>query len=85
MIEIIAISGSLRAASTNSALVAALAANAPADCRVEIYDGLGRLVGRWSASGQSIMIDVARLAAGPYRLRIVQRGTETSPTFIKEP
>lgn len=43
MIEIIAISGSLRAASTNSALLAALAANAPADCRVEIYDGLGRL------------------------------------------
>ncbi|UCI26950.1 NADPH-dependent FMN reductase [Mesorhizobium sp. B2-8-5] len=43
MIEIIAISGSLRAASTNSALVAALAANAPADCRVEVYDGLGRL------------------------------------------
>jgi hypothetical protein len=52
---------------------------------LELYDGLGRLVGRWSASGQSIMIDVARLAAGPYRLRIVQRGTETSPTFIKEP
>ncbi|MDX8443729.1 NADPH-dependent FMN reductase [Mesorhizobium australafricanum] len=43
MLNIIAISGSLRAASTNSALVAALAANAPADCRVEIYDGLGRL------------------------------------------
>ncbi|TPK92296.1 MULTISPECIES: NADPH-dependent FMN reductase [unclassified Mesorhizobium] len=43
MIEIIAISGSLRAASTNSALVAALTANAPADCRVEVYDGLGRL------------------------------------------
>jgi len=43
LIEIIAISGSLRAASTNSALVAALAANAPADCRVGIYDGLGRL------------------------------------------
>ncbi|MBZ9885393.1 NAD(P)H-dependent oxidoreductase [Mesorhizobium sp. CA10] len=43
MIEIIAISGSLRAASTNSALVAALAANAPAACRVQVYDGLGRL------------------------------------------
>ncbi|PBC06883.1 NADPH-dependent FMN reductase [Mesorhizobium sp. WSM3859] len=43
MIEIIAISGSLRAASTNSALLAALAANTPADCRVEVYDGLGRL------------------------------------------
>ncbi|MDX8453636.1 NADPH-dependent FMN reductase [Mesorhizobium sp. VK9D] len=43
MLNIIAISGSLRAASTNSALVAALAANAPADCRVEVYDGLGRL------------------------------------------
>lgn len=43
MIDIIAISGSLRAASTNSALVAALAANAPDDCRVEIYDGVGRL------------------------------------------
>ncbi|TPI13576.1 NAD(P)H-dependent oxidoreductase [Mesorhizobium sp. B4-1-3] len=43
MIEIVAISGSLRAASTNSALLAALAANAPADCRVQLYDGLGRL------------------------------------------
>jgi len=43
LIEIIAISGSLRAASTNSALVVALAANAPADCRVQVYDGLGRL------------------------------------------
>ncbi len=43
MIEIIAISGSLRAASTNSALVAALAANTPAGCRISVYDGLGRL------------------------------------------
>jgi len=43
LIEIIAISGSLRAASTNSALIAALAANAPADCRIQVYDGLGRL------------------------------------------
>jgi NAD(P)H-dependent FMN reductase len=43
LIEIIAISGSLRAASTNAALLAALAANAPADCRIHIYDGLGRL------------------------------------------
>jgi NAD(P)H-dependent FMN reductase len=43
LIEIMAISGSLRAASTNAALLAALAANAPADCRIEIYDGLGRL------------------------------------------
>ncbi len=43
MIEILAISGSLRAASTNSALIRALAANAAADCRVAIYDGLGRL------------------------------------------
>ncbi|TGP22018.1 MULTISPECIES: NADPH-dependent FMN reductase [unclassified Mesorhizobium] len=43
MLNIIAISGSLRAASTNSALIAALAANAPADCRVTVYDRLGRL------------------------------------------
>ena len=43
LLNLIAISGSLRAASTNSALVAALAANAPADVIVEIYDGLGRL------------------------------------------
>ncbi|RAZ74919.1 NADPH-dependent FMN reductase [Mesorhizobium atlanticum] len=43
MIEIIAISGSLRAASTNSALLAALAANTPEDCHVEVYDGVGRL------------------------------------------
>ncbi|TIR96991.1 MAG: NAD(P)H-dependent oxidoreductase, partial [Mesorhizobium sp.] len=38
MLNLLAISGSLRAASTNSALVAALAANVPADCRVTVYD-----------------------------------------------
>ncbi|UVK56129.1 NAD(P)H-dependent oxidoreductase [Mesorhizobium sp. AR02] len=43
MLNILAISGSLRAASTNSALVAALARNAPPGCRVTVYDGLGRL------------------------------------------
>jgi chromate reductase len=43
LLNILAISGSLRAASTNSALVAALARNAPPGCRVTIYDGLGRL------------------------------------------
>ncbi|MER8577166.1 NAD(P)H-dependent oxidoreductase [Mesorhizobium sp. M1423] len=43
MLNILAISGSLRAASTNSALVAALAQNAPPDCHVAVYDGLGRL------------------------------------------
>ncbi|MGX7875781.1 NADPH-dependent FMN reductase [Mesorhizobium sp. ORM6] len=43
MLNILAISGSLRAASTNSALVAALARNAPSACRVLVYEGLGRL------------------------------------------
>ncbi|MGX9086790.1 NADPH-dependent FMN reductase [Mesorhizobium sp. 98Argb] len=43
MLNLLAISGSLRAASTNSALAAALARNAPSGCRVTIYDGLGRL------------------------------------------
>ena len=43
MIEILAISGSLRAASTNSALVSALARNAPPGCRVTVHDRLGRL------------------------------------------
>ncbi|RVC80112.1 MAG: NAD(P)H-dependent oxidoreductase [Mesorhizobium sp.] len=43
MLNIFAISGSLRAASTNSALLAALAQNAPAGSRVTLYDGLGRL------------------------------------------
>ncbi|WP_192246428.1 NADPH-dependent FMN reductase [Mesorhizobium silamurunense] len=43
MLNLLAISGSLRAASTNSALVATLAANAPADCRVTVYGGLGHL------------------------------------------
>ncbi|MER8572251.1 NAD(P)H-dependent oxidoreductase [Mesorhizobium sp. M1338] len=43
MLNILAFSGSLRAASTNSALVAALARNAPPGCRVTVYDGLGRL------------------------------------------
>lgn len=43
LLNLLAISGSLRAASTNSALVAALALNAPEGCRVTVYDGLGRL------------------------------------------
>ena len=43
MPNILAISGSLRAASTNSALLKAMARNAPAGCRVEIHDGLGCL------------------------------------------
>ena len=43
LIDILALSGSLRAASTNSALLAALRANAPSDCRLTLYDGLGAL------------------------------------------
>ncbi|MCQ8875030.1 NAD(P)H-dependent oxidoreductase [Mesorhizobium sp. M7A.T.Ca.TU.009.01.3.2] len=43
MLNILAISGSLRAASTNSALIAALAREAPSGCRVTVRDGLGRL------------------------------------------
>ncbi|MCA0051170.1 NAD(P)H-dependent oxidoreductase [Mesorhizobium sp. B283B1A] len=43
MLNILAISGSLRAASTNSALVEALVRTAPSGCRVTVYDGLGRL------------------------------------------
>jgi NAD(P)H-dependent FMN reductase len=43
LLHILGISGSLRAASTNGALLAALARNAPQSCRLTIYDGLGRL------------------------------------------
>ena len=43
MIDILALSGSLRAASTNGALLAALQNNTPADCQVILYGGLGRL------------------------------------------
>jgi NAD(P)H-dependent FMN reductase len=43
VLNIHAISGSLRAASTNSALLAALARNAPPGCRVTVHEGLGRL------------------------------------------
>jgi chromate reductase len=43
LLNILAISGSLRAASTNSALVAVLARNAPPGYRVTVYDGVGRL------------------------------------------
>jgi NAD(P)H-dependent FMN reductase len=39
----LAIPGSLRAASTNAALLRALARNAPAGCGVVLYDGLARL------------------------------------------
>lgn len=43
MTNILAISGSLRAASTNSALVEALAGNAPHGVTVTVHGGLGRL------------------------------------------
>ncbi|TIV46309.1 MAG: NAD(P)H-dependent oxidoreductase, partial [Mesorhizobium sp.] len=71
MIDILAISGSLRAASTNSALVAALAANAPADCRVTVYNGLHRLPifnpdeeGERSPGEAAILIDALTRADG---------------------
>ncbi|RJT39700.1 NAD(P)H-dependent oxidoreductase [Mesorhizobium waimense] len=71
MIEVLAISGSLRAASTNSALLAALAANAPSDCRVSPYDGLGRLPifnpddeGERTPSEASRLIDAVTRADG---------------------
>jgi chromate reductase, NAD(P)H dehydrogenase (quinone) len=40
---LLALSGSLRAASTNTALLRAAAARAPAGLRLEIYDGMGGL------------------------------------------
>jgi NAD(P)H-dependent FMN reductase len=43
MIHILAIAGSVRAASTNAALVRAAAAAVPEGVIVEIYDGLGEL------------------------------------------
>ena len=43
MIDILALSGSLRAASTNSALLAALQRHAPPDRRVTVYGRLGGL------------------------------------------
>jgi chromate reductase len=43
LLDILTISGSLRAASTNTALLAALRRNAPDTCRLNHYDGLGRL------------------------------------------
>lgn len=43
IVRILAISGSLRAASLNSALLRAVAGLAPADVRVELFTGLGNL------------------------------------------
>ncbi|PZV38711.1 NADPH-dependent FMN reductase [Mesorhizobium kowhaii] len=71
MIEILAISGSLRAASTNSALVAALARNAPPGCHVTVYGGLGRLPifnpddeGERTPQEASVLIDAVTQADG---------------------
>lgn len=41
--RILAISGSLRAASLNTALLRAVAKLAPADVQVDLYDGIGKL------------------------------------------
>jgi len=43
LLKILTISGSLRAASTNTALLAALRRNAPDSCLLTPYDGMGRL------------------------------------------
>ena len=42
-LKILAISGALRAASTNTALVRSLAALAPAGVEIEVYEGIGAL------------------------------------------
>lgn len=71
MLNILAISGSLRAASTNSALVAALARNAPPGCRITVYDQLGHLPifnpddeGERTPLGASALIDAVTQADG---------------------
>ncbi|MBZ9963523.1 NADPH-dependent FMN reductase [Mesorhizobium sp. BR1-1-2] len=71
MLNLLAISGSLRAASTNSALVAALARNAPESCRVAIHEGLGLLPifnpddeGERTPSEASRLIDAVTAADG---------------------
>ncbi|WP_123148785.1 NADPH-dependent FMN reductase [Mesorhizobium delmotii] len=71
MLNILAISGSLRAASTNSALTVALAQNAPTGCRVAAYDGLGRLPifnpddeGERTPPEASVLIDAVTSADG---------------------
>ena len=43
MPKILTLSGSLRAASTNTALLAALARHVPEGCELTAYDGMGRL------------------------------------------
>jgi chromate reductase, NAD(P)H dehydrogenase (quinone) len=43
LLRILTISGSLRAASTNTALLAALARHVPEGCALTSYDGMGRL------------------------------------------
>ncbi len=71
LLKFIAISGSMRAASTNSALVAALARNAPPGCHVTVYDGLGRLPifnpddeGERTPSEAALLIDAVTSADG---------------------
>lgn len=71
MLNILAISGSLRAASTNSALIAALAQNAPSGCRVTVHHGLGRLPifnqddeGERTPAEASMLIDAVTRADG---------------------
>ncbi len=43
MTKVLAVSGSLRKRSHNSGLVRAVAAHAPADVKVDVYDGLASL------------------------------------------
>jgi chromate reductase, NAD(P)H dehydrogenase (quinone) len=65
LLKILTISGSLRAASTNTALLAALAGHAPQDCALSAYDGLGRLpIFNPDEEGERTPAEAARLIAG---------------------
>jgi len=62
LLKILTISGSLRAASTNSALLAVLARHAPDGCELIAYDGMGRLpIFNPDDEAERTPVEVARL------------------------
>jgi len=55
------------------------------EARMDLFDPIGRHIGRWVLSGQKVELDLGSIAAGPYLLRIACEDRVSTHTLIKQP
>lgn len=56
----------------------------PAAARITIIDAAGRLCGSWPSQGEHTTLDISRLSAGQYYLRITGEGLNTVKKLVVE-